>query len=232
MGCAAFKEKGHTLRYCCAFTHTDGIPPATLLVELPRVDANDDGGAPDGRGGGGGGAVGSSMPIFLLITLGRLEHFLLAPSAATPCASSGYSSISTISFYDVPSKFGALVQSEQEQPRSNVVQHRWVEIFFIFLRVRAAVPWKRKDDRLLPRRPPDRSGPPRPAANTDTARQSLQQQLRSAPRGVAPLVIYARCAEIFHAEHVHVECVHLRNVQLRQLCHVQSAWHASYPREP
>ena len=98
------------------------------------------------------------MPIFLLITLGRLEHFLLAPSAATPCASSGYSSISTISFYDVPSKFGVLVQSEQAQPRSDVVQHRRVEIF---LRVRAAVPWMRKDDQLLPRRLPDRSGPPR-----------------------------------------------------------------------
>ena len=73
MGCAAFKEKGHTLRYCCAFTQADGIPPATLLVELPRVDANEGGGAPDGSGGGG--SVGSSMPIFLLTNLRRLEHF-------------------------------------------------------------------------------------------------------------------------------------------------------------
>ena len=64
------------------------------------------------RGGGGGGsAVGSSMPIFLLTTSKVLSIFLLAPRAATPCASSAYTSISTISFQDIPSKFGVYLCS-------------------------------------------------------------------------------------------------------------------------
>ena len=133
MGYAAFKKKGHIFRDCCALTHADGIPPpAPLPVELPRVDADDGGGAPDG-GGGGGGMVGSSMPIFLLTTSNVLSIFLLAPSAATPCASSACSSISTISFQDIPSKFGVLAQSERAQPCCDIVQYCQVETVFVFL---------------------------------------------------------------------------------------------------
>ena len=92
--------------------HAEGIP-LPLPVELPRVDTDDGGGAPDG-GGGGGGAVGSSMPIYFLMTSKVLSIFL-APSAATPCASSACSSISIISFHDIPSKFGVYLCSLRER---------------------------------------------------------------------------------------------------------------------
>jgi hypothetical protein len=131
MGNPAFKKRhiSGTLH-----PHAEGISPA----ELPSVEADEGAGPPNS--GGGGGAVGPSMLIFLLTASKVLSIFLRAPNAVTPCTSSACPSITTISFHDIPSKFGMLMQSERAQPPSNVFKHRRVEIFLVFLRA-AAVAW-------------------------------------------------------------------------------------------
>ena len=107
MGYAAFKKKGRI--FGKAAPSRRGYPTTT---ELPGVDG---GGAPDG-GGGGGSAVGSSMPIFLLTNLERLEHFPPRTNCGNALCLERLLVHQHVSFYDILSKFGLCSPSR----RSNV----------------------------------------------------------------------------------------------------------------
>ena len=86
------------------------------------------------------------MPTFPLTTSKVLSTFLLAPSAATPCASS---TCSSIKYHFLPRHTlkvrRVLVQSERAEPCRNIIQDSRVEIFCVFLR--AAVSRDAGDDR-------------------------------------------------------------------------------------
>lgn len=190
IGLCCFK-KGHisgTLR-----PYAEGVPPP-LLVELPSVESEEGAGPPDGWGHGSG-TVGSSKPVFLLTTSEVSSMFLCAPNASTPCASSAYSSITTISFHNIPSNFGVYLCS--------LSVHSHTATSFSTARSKSSSSLRccclLNDDPLLPlawEQPPDRPGPTRsrllliPEAR---ARQICLQRQRSELRGAAPLGICPSC---------------------------------------
>ena len=111
------------------------------------------------------------MPIFLLTISKVLGIFRLAPSAATPCASSACSSISTISFQDIPSKFGVYLCDLSEQSHvARSFSTTGSKSSSSFFALPLLFPVADGDDPLLllalrpGERPPDRPGPPHPAS--------------------------------------------------------------------
>ena len=135
------------------------------------------------------------MLISLLTTSKVLSIFLPTPSAAMPCAWSACSSISTISFHDIPSKFGVYLCSLSE--RSHIVTSfstagSTSSSFFapLFLRMRTMISPLAESRRGIRSDPVRRAhqahqlqrslNPPRPA------RPTCLQQRRSLRRAVPP----------------------------------------------